>query len=155
MEFVLTNLGVWPVDVGSPVGQFRLLYGDAVGVELDPPVEGFRGFSELSDSEIEVFLAQGDDSVSRAIGTYYLALSGRAAAESKSVKDYDLALDLTKRAGDLRATALLWFERADEEDARAGVDEWFDVVSLGDRVDWIPEGAPVMWGRAYGPRRWL
>ena len=98
---------------------------------LDPAVDGFQSYLINSDAEIESFLALGADSQSRAIGHWYLSMSGAAARESKSVKDYDLQIDLTKRSNDLRATALLYFSQADEEDSAAGLNEAFEIVPTG------------------------
>ena len=124
------NLGVAPVDPTTDVGRVRLLLGDSDGKPLDPPVEGKASYNLLSDAEIEAYLAAGSGSALRGIGFYYMALAGEAAKESKSVKDFDLSVDLKSRAGDLRNMALMWFDRADEEDAGAFEDE-FVVVPTG------------------------
>lgn len=125
----MANSGVYPLDPSTPVGQFRLTYGDTESVPFDPVIPGFQDYTELSDAEIEVFLAQGGGSVTRAIGRYYMRLSGDAAKRSKSVKDYDLSLDLSKRAGDLRETARMYFDEADAEDA--GSEDAFVIVPTG------------------------
>lgn len=147
------NPGAFPLDPLSEVGAFRLLYGDAVSEPYDPVEPGFQNYDELSDAEIEAFLAQGGGSASRGIGYLYLALSGQAAKQSRSVKDYDLQVDLTKRAADLRGVAQMWFDRADDDDL-ATAEDAFEIVPTGKRCgDGIPEGAPAMWGRVYVPGR--
>lgn len=127
------NPGVYPLDASTDVGQFRLVYGDTQSTAYDPVEAGFQNYDELSDAEIEMFLDQGGDSVNRAIGFYYLRLAGDAAKESKSVADYDLRLDLTKRAADLRETAKFYFDQADVIDA--GSEDAFLIVPTGARCE--------------------
>lgn len=143
------NRGVYPLDPTSDVGKFRLLYGDVDSIPLVPPELGFQNYTELSDDEIDMFLAQGSESISRAIGFYYLRLSGDAAKQSKSIADYDLKVDTTKRAADLRAIAEMWFGRADDEDDLNGLTDIFDIFDLGTHGDVIPELSIPIWGRRY------
>lgn len=144
------NPGVYPLDPGTPVGQFRLLYGDTESTAYDPVETGFQNYGELSDSEIDAFLAQGAESIPRAIGYYYLALAGRAAIASRQIQDADLRVDLTKRAADLRAIAEVWFGSADNDDL-VSAEEAFEIVPTGQRCGGvIPEGSPPIWGRVYG-----
>lgn len=130
--FPAGNPGVYPPDFSSDVGKFRVLANDLEAEEYDPPVEGIRNYGKFSDAEVEALLAQADGSPTRAVGFYYLQLASQAAMESKSVKDYDLQVDLTKRSGDLRELALLWFGRADDEDAASGEDAMV-IVPVGPR----------------------
>lgn len=131
------NPGVHPLDPDTKVGQFRLVYGDTQSEPYDPVEAGFQNYSELSDAEIEIFLTRGDDSVNRAIGSYYMRLSGDAAKQSIRAQDYDLVADLTKRAADLRATAAWWFDQADAEDASG--EDAFIIVPTGSRCEPWPE----------------
>lgn len=143
------NPGVWPLDPTSPVGQFRIVYGDAESEPYSPVQAGFQNYSELSDAEIEGFLAQGGGSTNRGIGYLYLAMSGQAAKQGRSVKDYDLQVDLTKRAADLRAVAQMWFDMGDDEDLIAGEDA-FEIVNTGTSCGGvIPEGTIPIYGRKY------
>lgn len=147
------NPGAYPLDPDTPVGQFRVLYGDVYSTPYDPVEAGFQDYEELSDAEIEGFL-QGQTSIPRAIAYYYLSLSGQAAKQAKTVKDYDLSVDLTKRAADLRATAQVWFDQATAEDA-AGMEDAFEIVPTGTNYgDFIPEGAIGIYGRRYVLGRW-
>lgn len=132
MEWPDGNPGIYPPDLASPVGQFRALTGDLNAEEYDPPVEGIRNYEMFSDAEIEAYLSQSEGSISRAIGFAYLYLAGQAAKESLTVRDYDLQVDSTKRAADLRAIAEMWFGRADDEDANAGA-EAMVIVPVGPR----------------------
>lgn len=126
------NPGVYPLDPTTDVGRFRLLLGDTNAVEFDPPREGVRNYPRLSDEEIEAYIEAGGGSLARGIGFYYMALSGEAAMESQTVKDYDLSVNLTARSGDLRNVALMWFERADSE-GEGEIEDAFEVVPTGTR----------------------
>ena len=147
------NPGEYPLDSSTPVGTFRLVYGDTESEPYDPEEPGFQNYGELSDAEIEAFLSQGGDSINRAIGYLYIALAGRAAKESKVTKDYDLTLDLTKRAADLRAMAQWWFDLADDDDTTSA-EEAFEIVLIGNRDEFIPEGTLPIYGRRYSWARW-
>jgi hypothetical protein len=129
------NPGVYPLDPSTLVGQFRLYYGDTDSEPFNPVQPGIQNYTELSDAEIEMFLAQGGGDVTRAIGHYYWRLAGEAAKESKSVKDYDLQVDLTKRAAELRAIAQGYFDQADAADA----EEAFFIVPTGRRCEPLAE----------------
>lgn len=145
--------GAYPLDPATPVGTFRLVYGDTESTPYDPVEPGFQNYGELSDAEIQAFIAQGGDSTNRAIGFYYIALAGKAAIESKSVSDYDIKIDTTKRAADLRAIAQWWFDLADNDDATSA-EEAFEIVPVGQRGDFIPEGTIPIYGRRYSWDRW-
>ena len=147
------NPGVFPLDPATDIGRFRLVYGDTQSEPYSPVVPGIQNYTELSDAEIQAYLAQGANSVNRAIGYYYIALAGKAALESKSIKDYDLSVDTTKRAADLRALAQWWFDLASEDDSTSA-EEAFEIVSLGGPGDFIPEGAIPIYGRRYTWDRW-
>lgn len=146
----MENVGVLNFDRGSVIGRVRVMSGDSTGVAQDPSVLNDEGqelgsFELWSDEEIRGFLDVADNSPTKAIGYGYLALASAAAIESKNVKDYDLQVDLTKRATDLRETAKSWFERANDE---AVGSEGYDVFQVFDVVPaptHVPEGAPWRW----------
>lgn len=141
--------GVWPLDPTTPVGKFRILYGDTESEPYTPVEPGFQNYEELSDVEITAFLAQGSDNPNRAIGFLYMAMAGRAAKESASIADYDLKVDTTKRATDLRAIAQWWFDQADNDDVIAGEDA-FVIVPTGTSCGGvIPEATLPIYGRKY------
>lgn len=148
------NPGVYPVDLASKVGQFRALTGDLNATPYVPDEPGYRNFEKFSDAEIEGYLAQGGDSVARAIGYSYLYLAGQAAEESKAIKDYDLQIDTTKRATDLTNIAKLWFSQADGEDVISG-EEAFEIVPTGTGSgQFIPELSIPIYGRKYVMAPW-
>lgn len=150
----MTNTGLYPIDYASPVGQVRALLGDVDPEPFDPPAPGERNYTMFSDQEIEGFLSAGRGSVYRATGFAYMSLAGRAALEAKSIKDYDLAVDTTKRADDLRDVAQMWFDQADAEDSATGEAEWFDIVPTGADHDFVAEGTSPVYGRQYTWGRW-
>lgn len=148
------NPGAYPVDLTSNVGQFRALIGDLNAVAYSPNEPGYRNFEKFSDAEIEAYIAQGGGSIPRGIGYSYLYLAGQAAMQSASVKDYDLTIDETKRAADLRAIAQFWFDQADGDDVVTG-EEAFEIVPTGTSSGaFIPEGTIPQWGRQYRWSRW-
>lgn len=132
----MSNPGVYPLDPSTPVGQFRVAYPDKNSVPLDPVVSGQQDYEKFSDLEIEGFLALGGGSILRAIGYVLLQKASAAAEESSVVRDYDLSIDLTKKAADLREQAAEYFALADQQDS-AGEDA-FTVVRIGGRCGKCP-----------------
>lgn len=126
----MVNRGIAPFDPTSPVGQFRVYYGDVMYTALDPVEAGYGDYTELSDAEIESFLASSNGSVYRAIGNYFAILAGNAAKVSQSVKDYDLSIDDSKRPAALWDAAKMWWSRADDEDTVAGGSDIFEIFSM-------------------------
>ena len=136
------NPGVYPLDPATEVGQIRLLVGDTQSVAYDPPQTGVQSYETFSDAEIEAFLSAADGSFEDAVAYAYLSLAGRASAESETVKDYDLTVDLTKKATDYRNLAEVWFSRGlDSKETSA--EDAFEVVPTGRRQSHVkPELAP-------------
>lgn len=126
------NPGAYPLDPTSDVGKFRMLISDVTSEPYEPAVEGIQNYEILSDAEIETYLEAGGGSLLRAVGFYYMALAGEASSQSMTIKDYDLSVSFATRAGDLRNMALLWFQRADDEDAADGEDAMV-ITSVGPR----------------------
>jgi hypothetical protein len=124
----MANIGIAPYDPSTPVGKVRILTGDVNYVDAG----GGNGTYDLfSDAEIEGFLIAGEDSTLRAAGFAYMALAGVAAVDAKSVKDYDLSIDLRSRADKLREQAIAYFNQADEKDVRDGVSDVFELTRTG------------------------
>lgn len=137
------NPGVWPLDATTDIGRLRAIVNDTSSEPYDPPEPGFENYTLFSDAELQAFLDLGGDSLLMAAGYAYLALSAEASRFSKSVKDYDLAIDYTKRAADLRATAQFYFGQAGDVD---GTVDSFDVVPTGCRHHWDELAErPVWW----------
>lgn len=145
--------GVAPPDLTTKVGIFRTLVLDTQFTEYTPPEPGIGNYVEFSDAEIEAYLATSGGSPLRAAGFAILGLALIAAKESKTVKDYDLQVDLSKKSADLRATANQFLQRADAEDkANSDIFELFDTDS--DSGEFVPEASPAIWGREYGAGVW-
>lgn len=125
------NPGNFPLDPATLVGQFRLAVGDTQSEPFDPTVPDTQNYKQFSDNEILQFLTMGRDSLNRAIGYSLLQSATAAAYQSKQVKDYDLSIDLTKRAKDLRDSAQVYFDLADADDLQDGSDSFFDIVPTG------------------------
>jgi hypothetical protein len=122
------NPGVYPLDPNTEVGQLRVIIGDTASTPYNPPVVGMQNYTLFSDTELEVYIAT-NDSLLRAASAAYFALAAQAAIQSKSVKDYDLQVDLTKRSADLRAIAEGFTAQADAEDANS--EDAFLIVPTG------------------------
>lgn len=146
------NPGV-PLDPNTPVGQFRARSGDTKWTEYDPVEPGWVNYTLFSDAEIEAFLAVAP-TMTWALYEAFIQLASTAALESKSVRDYDLQIDNTKRSADLRAIAEMWRSRAEQEDAASGESDYFDVSSTLGNAEFIPEGTVPIFGRAYVWSRW-
>lgn len=143
----MSNAGVYPPNLDTQVGQVRSMIPDLNATAIDT-ANSKAEYEMFSDLEIMGFIAGSGNSSLRSVGLAYLSLSGQAALQSKSVKDYDLQVDLTKRAADLRATAQLWFDQADDADAGV-LEDAFEIVSMTGHCDPIPEATIPVWGRKY------
>lgn len=138
----MVNRGLAPYAPTTPVGQFRVFYGDVTYVPLEPVEVGYGDYAEISDAEIEAFLNSASGSIYRAIGNYYAQLAGQAAKSSSSIRDYDLQVDTTKRATDLLNLAKYWWGLADDEDTTAGGSDIFEVFGVTNAATCCtPEGA--------------
>lgn len=147
----MPNRGVAPFDPNTPVGQFRALAPDVSFVALDPAEDGYGDYRRWSDDEIAVFLGYGNGSIARAVGYALMQSANVAAEQAKSVKDYDLQVDLTKRSSELRAQAQAWFAQAANADTTAGTDDIFEVVDTGPNEDALAhiQPHPTEWFRGW------
>lgn len=139
----MSNSGVAPYDPSTLVGKVRVITGD---VNYGAITAGMAEYEMFSDDEIEAFLVESEDNVLRAAGYGYLALSGRASLQAKTVKDYDLSVDLKAVAAELRKQADDLFKRADEKDVRDGVSDVFE---------WAATGRPYTAAELAEPENWL
>lgn len=137
------NRGATPPDFTTNVGKFRRNTNDITYVALDPVEAGFGDYTHSSDAEIESFLVDGRDSVSRALGEYYLVLASQAAEIAENIKDYDLQDDSRKVYEAYMDVSQRWFDKAREEDIASGDEDFMDSFGFGED-EWIdtPEAAP-------------
>jgi len=124
----MANIGIAPYDASTSVGQVRILTGD---VNYTDAGGGNGNYEMFSDAEIEGFLLASEDNTVRGAGFAYLALAGRASLDAKSVKDYDLSVDLKARSAELRKQGMEFFAQADEKDKRDGVSDVFELARTG------------------------
>lgn len=139
--------GIAPPDLDSPVGEFRLLLGDTSYEETNTP--GIGKYEQVSDKGIQVYLTQGGQDPKRGLGFLMLSLSAEAAAKSKTVKDYDLMVDLTKRSSDYRRLSEHWFKLAAESGVIAGETDIFDSFGIDNGPFPHPEASPHLTARWY------
>lgn len=145
------NDGAVPFDPTSDVGKFRVMCGDTSAAKYTPDEPGRGNYNLFSDDEISVQLEIAGCNFNRAIGNAYLTLAGKAALESKHVRDFDLTVDVTKRPDSLRQIAYEWFARADKE--AAGSEDALFITPANDDCTPIPEGMMPRWGR-YAVGKW-
>lgn len=144
----MSGIGQTPPDYSSPSGQFRLLAQDTTYSPLNPAQVGQGLYDLFSDAEVSGYLAMYEDySIYRAVGAAYQGLAGRAAVDAKMVKDYDLQVDLTKRAASLQAIADAMLERAEREDQLSGASSTFGLTepACDPRTELYFE-LPNLWG---------
>lgn len=126
----MTNQGQTPPDFNAPIGQFRLLAQDVNYVDLPTPVTGQGSYDLFSDAEVQGYLAMFQGySLYRAVGAAYHGLAARASMEAKIAKDYDLQIDLTKRAAALESISEMYLEQANSNDLLSGVLSTFDITA--------------------------
>lgn len=122
----MDNPGKYPVDPSTEVGKLRAVLGDTSSKPFDPPRPGIQNYGMYSDAELEAFLALSEGSVAGGAFFAYSQMAASAATESRTVADYDLKYDSTKRPGEFRALAQMWKDKWDGE--QADVFEVFDTV---------------------------
>lgn len=121
--------GQTPLDFASPIGQLRVEVGDTSFSELEPAVTGQGSYAVWSDNDLAAALARAKGSVTRAAGALTRSLAIQYAAEGKSIKTDDLAIDVKGRGADLLAVAKAFFAEADAADISGGND-YFDIVGF-------------------------
>jgi hypothetical protein len=124
----MTNIGVAPYNPATPVGRVRVTTGDVIYGTI---TSGQAEYQMFSDADIEAFLVTSDDDILRAAGFGFMALAARASLDSKTIKDYDLSVDLKSLADSLRKQAAEFFKQADEADARLGNLDIFELTRTG------------------------
>lgn len=145
----MTNKGVAPADLTTPVGQLRVNLGDLSYVELEPPEPGFGDFANYSDAELEAFLTSANDNVATATGFAYMQLAAVYAVSGRDIKTDDLAISTKSRGSDLLQVAKSWLAEGAAQNAQDAVD-YIDIVTpyprptLGIRPEGTPRAYSVM-----------
>lgn len=134
--------GLAPLDHESAIGQLRVEVGDIAFTALEPVVNGQGSYAVWSDNDLAAALARSQGSVVRAAGSLTRSLAIQYAAEGKSIKTDDLAIDVKGRGADLLAVAKAFFAEADAAEVSGGND-YFDIVGF------TPDFSPSF----YPPRR--
>lgn len=129
----MTNIGVAPYDPTTLVGKVRVTTGDVIYGAI---TAGEAEYEMFSDEDIEAFLVASEDNILRAAGFGFMSLAARASLNSKTVKDYDLSIDLKSLADSLRKQANEFFNQADAADARLGVADVFELTRTGRGYYW-------------------
>jgi hypothetical protein len=132
----MSNIGIAPYDPTTLVGKVRAVTGDVNYARANPNQAGFGDYEMFSDADIEAFLITAEDNVLRSAGFGFMALAGRASLESKTIKDYDLSIDLKSLADSLRKQANEFFNQADNADARLGNLDVFELTRTGRDYTW-------------------
>lgn len=99
------NLGAYPIDSATPVGQLRIAVGDVSGTEFVPALAGFRSYKYFSDAELAVFITTSGGSIMRAHGLAYMQL-GAVLGEQQAARiaAKDLSVDLSRKGGSFMET---------------------------------------------------
>jgi hypothetical protein len=129
----MTNIGVAPYNPATLVGKVRVTTGDVIYGTI---TSGQAEYQMFSDADIQAFLLTAEDNVLRAAGFGFMSLAARASLESKTIKDYDLSIDLKSLADSLRKQANEFFNQADNADARLGNLDVFELTRTGRDLTW-------------------
>jgi len=89
----------------------------------------------FTDDELTAYLLVGNDSLLRAQGHAYAALSRDAAAESANIATDDLKVSTEKRAADYLALSKLKFEQANQAD---GGEAYFEIIPFNPATRVLP-----------------
>jgi len=145
------NPGEYPITAGTDIATLRALLADTVSVAYAPAEAGYQNYTYFSDDELDAFLTLAGDSVIGAAGYAYISLAASAAAVAMSIKDFDLAVDTTKRSGEYRALGEMYLKMAGLD----GTPDFFEIVATGsyptpaelaeDDAAWLDSGFDFTW----------
>lgn len=104
-----SNVGVYPFNPASPVGNVRVLIGDTDPQQINPPLGISGEYVFYSDAEIEAFISMYGDDPRLAAARILISIAGSQALLLKKWSTDDLSVDgaaiaeaLRKLAKDLR-----------------------------------------------------
>lgn len=144
----MANLGLHPIDSGTPEGALRLSLGDTLFTEVtpEPTPPNVRdeprlvSYANFSDDALEQLMVDAGGITLRAKAYAYAELAAIASASSVTIKTNDLGYTKDRTATELRELAKFWSSEADKRDD-ANLDESFEIVSFPGRAGGLP-GVP-------------
>lgn len=138
------NLGVYPFNPASPVGNVRVLIGDTDPTQIDPPLGISGTYLWYSDIEIEAIISMYGDSPRLAASRILMSIAASQALLLKKWSSDDLSVDGAAIAEALRKIAKDLRDEVAAGDAMADIFEISYPGSNGD-VLW-PEGFSFDYG---------
>lgn len=149
-----SNIGVYPFNPASLVGNVRVLIGDTDPTQIDPPLGISGSYLFYSDTEIEAILALYGDDPRLAAARMLISIAGSQALLLKKWSTDDLSVDGAAIAEALRKLAK---DLRDEVAAGVAMEDIFEISYPGSNADVLwPEGFAFdygYWGRA-AFKRW-
>lgn len=139
---LLSNPGVSPIDVGTPVGSFRVSVGDTSSVALVPAVTGMADYTFFSDAELQVILDTSSNSNS-GMASAYRKLAAMLALKATTISTDDLKVATEQRAEIMRKIANDYQTASDSDLSNAAV---FSIVYPFDPYPGEPDKQPWFWG---------
>lgn len=102
---------------------------------LIPDTDAVFGVAEdqylFSDDDLTNFFTAGNDSVLRAAGYAVMAIGTSEAVISKIIRTQDLQTNGAMLSDSMVKKAQVLFDRADKDDAQAGLD-YFEIIDYGE-----------------------
>lgn len=123
----MSNPGAFPIDSATQVGQLRILLGDINSVPLDPPVAGQQDFQNFSDAQLQSYIDNSNDSLTRAMAYAYLALASAYGPGDPEWQTDDLHVKADGRGSFYLSLANRYFGLADDEDG-AATNDYVNIV---------------------------
>ena len=141
----MANLGLHPIDSGTPEGALRLSLGDTLFTEVDPeptppavrPEPREVSYANFSDDALEQLMVDAGGSTLRAKAYAYAELAAIASHKSVTIKTNDLGYTKERTASELRELAEFWSREADKRD-EIDLDSSFEIVHYPGRADGLP-----------------
>lgn len=135
----MSNPGIAPPDVNTPVGAFRVAVGDTAYVALVPPLMGSADYTYFSDAELQSVLdATGGSPSNAGMAFAYRKLAAMLALKASNIQTDDLKVATEQRAEIMRKIAND-FQGAATTDVSAA-----DVFSIVYPFDPYPGGPPEL-----------
>ena len=134
-----SNVGVFPFNAASPVGNVRVLIGDTDPTQIDPPLGISGSYLFFSDTEIEAILSMYGDDPRLAAARMLISIAGSQALLLKKWSSDDLSVDGAAIAEALRKLAK---DLRDEVADGVAMTDIFEISYPGGSCELVPEGFP-------------